>query len=322
MNVSQKQIAEKLGVSISLVSRVLSGRAKEIGIAQPTIDKVLAVAHEMGYVPNVAAQSLKGKSTRTIGVVVYDFKDPFFGTMVHHLNVLAHDNDYTLLLVGFQNRTPDERDLQPLSKFALDGIIAVGSDFTENWLANFGRLPCARIGFGSDKIKSLKITSDDRAGYEQLAEHLKSTKVQRIAFLGSDTTIHRTRSDFFQRATPAFKTQHLFAEKQQRSSFEIGRSLANKLIQSDCPDALVCANDRIAMGAIHAANEAGIRVPDDLRVIGYDDIPTAAQFIPPLTTIRQPIAAIAEEAFHAVTSGPCPSETRLLASELVIRTSA
>ncbi|MCF7818598.1 MAG: LacI family transcriptional regulator [Kiritimatiellales bacterium] len=322
MNVSQKKIAEKLGVSISLVSRVLSGRAAEIGIAQPTIDKVITTAQAMGYVPNVAAQSLKGKSTRMIGVVVYDFKDPFFGTVVHHLQSLAHEHNYTLLLVGFQNRNPDERDLRPLSKFNLDGIIAVGSDLTESWPENFAHLPLARIGFGNENIHSLKITSDESAGYGQLVGYLRTMGIGKAAFLGADTELHRKRSAFFEAAAATLDVASLFDPDREHSSFEVGRELTTQLIQNGLPDVLVCGNDRIAMGAIHAAADAGIRVPEKLKVVGYDDIPAATQFLPPLTTIRQPIAAIAKEAFESVVKGACPNETRLLVPELIIRHSA
>ena len=90
MAVYQKQIAEKLGVSIALVSRVLSGKAEEIGIAPETIKRVIKTAEEMDYVPNAAALALKGKATRTIGVVVYDFKDPFFGAIIEQLQTQAH----------------------------------------------------------------------------------------------------------------------------------------------------------------------------------------------------------------------------------------
>ncbi len=319
---SQKQIAEKLGVSIALVSRVLSGRAEEIGIAPNTIDRVEKMAAELGYVPSAAALSLKGKSTRTIGVVVYDFKDPFFGTVVHYLQALAHAHNYTLLLVGFQNRIPDERDLRPLSKFALDGIIAVGSDFVEEWPKDFSHLPCARIGHGSEKIESLKVTSSEQAGYAKLAEHLRERNLHQAVFLGADTAIHRHRSDAFEKAAAGLAMASVFDPKPEDSSFEVGRDLAMQLIHRGLPEVLVCGNDRIAMGAIHAATDAGIRVPEDLKVVGYDDIPAAAQFLPSLTSIRQPIAAIAKEVFDAVACGDCPNETRLLAPELMVRRSA
>jgi len=118
MAVSQKQIGEKVGVSIALVSRVLSGRAREIGIAEETIERVLMVAKELGYVPNAAALSLKGKPTRTIGVAVYDFNDPFFGALIKHIQVQAHEHNYSLILAGFLSCNPDKQDLQSLHKHA------------------------------------------------------------------------------------------------------------------------------------------------------------------------------------------------------------
>lgn len=322
MAVGQKYIAEKLGVSIALVSRVLSGQAREIGIAEKTIERVEKMAKEVDYAPNAAALTLKGKSTRTIGVVVYDFKDPFFGTVVHHLQALAHEHGYTLLLVGFQNRIPDQRDLQPLSKFALDGIIAVGSDLSENWLENFTHLPCARIGFGSDAVKSLKVTANETVGYVQLVEYLKAEHLQKTVFIGADTATHHRRGDSFKLAADGLETSMIFDPDLQHGSFETGLELTTQLIQRGLPDVLVCGNDRIAMGAIHAAADAGIRVPEDLKVVGYDDIPAAAQFLPPLTSVRQPIAAIALEVFEAVVKGECPNENRLLAPELMVRRSA
>ena len=322
MVVGQKHIAKNLGVSIALVSRVLSGKALEIGISPVTIERVEKMAKELGYVPNAAALSLKGKPTQTIGVVVYDFKDPFFGTVVHHLEALAHEHGYTLLLVGFQNRIPDQRDLQPLSKFAIDGIIAVGSDLSENWLENFSHLPCARIGFGNEAVESLKITADEQVGYAQLVEYLKSSNLRRTVFLGADITSHHHRFDAFKKVAGDLEVSELSDPEATHSSFESGRELTSQLIRKGLPEVLVCGNDRVAMGAIHAASDAGIRVPEDLKVVGYDDIPAAAQFLPPLTSICQPIAAIAKEVFDAVVCGNCPNETRLLTPELVVRRSA
>ncbi|HKL20692.1 MAG TPA: LacI family DNA-binding transcriptional regulator, partial [Tichowtungia sp.] len=149
MAVSQKQIAEKLGVSIALVSRVLSGKASEIGIAPQTIERVLSTAQEMGYVPSAAALALKGKATRTLGVVVYDFNDPFFGALIEQLQMRAHEHGYSLMLAGFLNRIPDEKDLQPLHKHALDGLIVIGTDLHADWLRDFEHLPVARIGHGA-----------------------------------------------------------------------------------------------------------------------------------------------------------------------------
>lgn len=137
MAVSQKQIAERLGVSIALVSRVLSGKAREVGIADATVERVMKVAEEMGYVPSAAALTLKGKASRTIGVVVYDFRDPFFGAIIEQLQAQAHEQDYSLVLAGFKGRHPESSDLAPLHKHAIDGLVVIGSADRSEWLAGF-----------------------------------------------------------------------------------------------------------------------------------------------------------------------------------------
>ena len=151
MTVSQKKIAEKLGVSIALVSRVLSGRAIEIGISPDTIDRVLETSREMGYVPSAAARALKGKATQTIGIVVYDFKDPFFSAMVEQLQMQSRQLNYSLVLTGFLQRIPDQKDLQLLHKHALDGLIIIGSALDSSWLNEFSHIPKVRIGHGDPK---------------------------------------------------------------------------------------------------------------------------------------------------------------------------
>lgn len=137
MAATQKVIAKKLGLSISLVSRVLSGSSREIGISPATEQKVRRLAKELGYSPNAAARSLRGKSTHTIGVVVYDFSDPFFGDTIALLQELAHRRSYSLILSGFLNRKPDKTDLLALQKYHLDGIVIVGSGGGHDWLEDF-----------------------------------------------------------------------------------------------------------------------------------------------------------------------------------------
>ena len=96
-----------------MVSRVLSGKAREVGIADATIQKVMATAKEMGYVPSAAALTLKGKGSRTLGVVVYDFRDPFFGPIIEKLQEHAHERGYSLVIAGFMGRHPEASDLAP-----------------------------------------------------------------------------------------------------------------------------------------------------------------------------------------------------------------
>ncbi len=315
MAVSQKQIAAKLGVSIALVSRVLSGKAAEIGIAPETIERVLETAQAMGYVPSAAALALKGKATRTLGVVVYDFKDPFFGAIIEQLQMRAHEHDYSLMLAGFLNRTPDEQDLQPLHKHALDGLIVIGTDLSASWLDNFRHLPVARIGHGAPDEPSVRIAVDESKSAELLTAHLAQRGHHRLVFSGAALPAHRLRRDAVARAAEKLNLTLSVLEASVQTAFEAGVQTAGRLPAGT--DALICATDQVAMGALHSLRETGQTV----AVTGFDDIAAARWFIPAITTIRQPIAAMAAAAVEAVVQKKSPAK-RSLEPELVVRKSA
>ncbi|QHI68800.1 LacI family DNA-binding transcriptional regulator [Tichowtungia aerotolerans] len=315
MAVSQKQIAKKLGVSIALVSRVLSGKAAEIGIAPETIERVLKTAQEMGYVPSAAALALKGKSTRTFGVVVYDFKDPFFGAIIEQLQMRAHEYDYSLMLAGFLNRTPDEQDLQPLHKHALDGLIVIGTDLDAVWLRDFEHLPVARIGHGAPSEPSVRIAIDENRSAELLVSHLIQSGHENLAFIAAALTAHRLRREAIAQAAKKAGVHFEFIEADAQDAFQAGMDAANQLSQRT--DAIICATDQVAMGVLHTLSHTD-RIP---AVTGFDDIAVARQFIPGITTIRQPIAAMAVAAVDAVVQKKAPARLSL-EPELVVRQSA
>ncbi len=301
MAVSQKQIAERVGVSIALVSRVLSGRAREVGIAEATIARVLAAAEEMGYVPSAAALTLKGKSSRTMGVVVYDFRDPFFGTVIEQLQGLAHGQGYSLVLAGFKGRHPEESDLAPLHKHAIDGLIILGSADRSEWLEGFSGMPVARIGHGAPDECSVRIAVDEADAARQLVDHLRSRGCGACAYVGEPLFAHALRFRALEQAAAGLG---LSVERRTPASPDLAEGDA----------ALVCATDTIAMEMLRLLHDAGRTRP----VTGFDDIPSAARFIPPITTVRQPVEEMAKQAFRAVAEGAGPREV-LLRGWLVAR---
>ncbi|MCC7300292.1 MAG: LacI family DNA-binding transcriptional regulator [Verrucomicrobia bacterium] len=322
MAVSQKQIAEKLGVSIALISRVLSGKATEIGIAPDTIERVLKAAEEMGYVPSAAALSLKGKTTRTIGVAVYDFNDPFFGALIKQIQTQAHEHNYSLILAGFLSRIPDGQDLQPLHKYALDGLIVLGSDTKAEWLKDFNHLPVARIGHGSTEEASLKVTVDEEDAAARLVNHLTSNHRKNLICISGPLPAHRQRQTSLETAATNAGLQLETIVSDEKDPFTAGLNVTQQLLAAgSTADTLICTTDLIAMGALHALRDAGVSVPEQIAVTGFDDIPTAAQFIPPITTIHQPIKAMVLRAFQAVIEPEKP-QTVYLPGTLVIRETA
>jgi LacI family transcriptional regulator len=322
MAVSQKQIAEKLGVSIALVSRVLSGRAAEIGIAPDTIDRVVKTAGEMGYVPSAAALSLKGKSTRTIGVAVYDFNDPFFGALIKQIQTQAHEHNYSLVLAGFLSRIPDKQDLQSLHKHAIDGLIVLGSDSAAEWLRDFSHLPIARIGHGAAEEASLKIAVDEEDAAKQLVEHLAEGGRQNMVCISGPLPAHRLRREALRQAANAAGVQLDAITSEEKDSFAVGLQITQQLLEKGFgADALICTTDQIAMGALHALHDAGVSVPEQIAVTGFDDIPAAAQFIQPITTIRQPLEEMVRQAFLAIVEPGNPQIIEL-PGRLIVRETA
>lgn len=322
MAVGQKQIAEKLGVSIALVSRVLSGKAAEIGIAPDTIERVIRTAEDMGYVPSAAALSLKGKITRTIGVAVYDFNDPFFGALIKQIQIQAHEHNYSLVLAGFLNRIPDGQDLQSLHKHALDGLIVLGSDPQAEWLQNFDRLPVARIGHGAGGETSFKVTVDENDAAAQLIHYLAAGGRTRLVCISGPLSAHRLRQAALKHAASDAGVNLTAVCSDEKNPFSAGLQITRQLLEDKSPaDTLICTTDQIAMGALHALHDAGIDAPGRIAVTGFDDIPAAAQFIPPITTFRQPLEEMVQQAFQAVIDQP-PSQTVYLKGKLIIRETA
>lgn len=322
MAASQKQIAEKVGVSITLVSRVLSGKAAEIGIAQDTIDRVMRTAVELGYVPSAAALSLKGKATRTIGVAVYDFNDPFFGSLIKEIQVQAHEYDYSLVLAGFLNRLPDSQDLQSLHKHAIDGLIVLGSDIDARWLKDFQQLPVARIGHGNDRERSVRISVDETKAAALLVEHLTARGCSSMMCIAGSLTAHTLRCEALEAAAKTAGMPFEAVVEKEKDAFQAGLLATRKLLGTGYhADAFACTTDQVAMGALHALADAGIDVPGQVAVSGFDDIPAAEQFIPPLTTLHQPIAEMVRAAFLNVIE---PSDPGCFAFEgsLVVRQTA
>lgn len=305
--ITQKYIAEKLGVSVSLVSRVLSGQGEQIGISEAKIQEVLDFARANNYVPASAALALKGKKTRTLGIVVYDFHDPFFNEIIAALQEATYKYDYSLILVGFVNRTPKASDLAPLYKHFVDGIVILGSYGDLEWLGNFKSIPIVRIGRGQDPRISFAVSIDENDAARQIVRHLKSIGRKKFCYVARDISIHELRRKSAYFAAMAEDCEFVESPKKNfAANFDAGYALAEEMDKRGGVDAFVCSTDTAAMGVIKRLHELGKKVPEDYAVVGFDDIPVSANYIPSITTMRQPVdlfAANVMEYFANETEG-------------------
>lgn len=304
MKVTQKDIALKLGVSTSLVSRVLSGQAHRIGVSQRRIDSILKLAEEMNYVPSPAALMLKGKNTQTIGIVVYDFHKPYFTTLLTEFQRLAHENKYSLLVVGFPDRSPDNSNLIPLYKHSVDGIIVLGSFCDLDWIDDFKNKPIARIGHGErDSRLWLSVSVDEKDAMRKILRHIRDdVEAKSVCFAYKPMKIYEHRKDAFESVAAETDFKVSFAsESEGANEFETGRIIGTQISQaSPRPDAVVCANDTFAMGVISALSDAGIKAGHDISVVGFDDIPASAHYTPTISSFRQPLEEYAKLCFQSI----------------------
>ena len=325
MKVTQKDIAQKIGVSTSLVSRVLSGQAHKIGVHPKKIEEIIRVAKEMKYVPSPAALALKGKKNRTIGIVAYDFYSPYFSLLINELQELSHIYNYSLLLVGFLNRKPKESDLIPLYKHSVDGIIILGSFGDLTWTSSFRDIPIARVGHGENPNLCLSVSIDETDAMQKILVHLtRDLHLNRISFAWRDLPAHKLRLDTILKVSENFDC-HIegLPLSDEDQDFRAGSSIARNILKDgkEIPQAIVCATDLIAMGMIKKFHESGIRIPEDIAIVGFDDVPEASNYIPSVTSFRQPIKEYAKRCFHAIMDNRQGSSVVELEGELLVRKS-
>jgi len=330
---TQKDIADQLGLSPSLVSRALSGTAQEIGVREETIQRICAVAAKLHYRPSAAALTLRGAPTKTLGVIVKSFQDPFFGHLVGELQTLAWEKQYSLVLTGCASGNNQLVDLASLLKYHLDGVIALGSDFEPEGLDAFTvkGIPIVQIGTGRRSNGIRSVAMDQEFGLDRLVAYLKDLGHRDIGYIGDDSPTNLRREQIVRSILKA----HDLAIRPNSfvrvpaSTAAAGHESMRTLLQR-CgellPTAVIAADDAIAQTGLRALFERRIVVPTDLSLAGIDDIPSACMTIPALTTLRQPIKQMIREAFRLLTNPADKSRARgageiAIRPELVIRES-
>ena len=293
-------------------------------------DSIRAEAARLNYHPSAAALSLRGHPTHTIGVVIKNFDDPFFGRIIAELQTLAMANRYSLLLTGCPPGAGTRVDIHSLVKYRLDGLIIAGSDFMPEGLDAFVRrgLRIVRIGSGPTMPGIINIAVDWEHGLCQLVAHLTKLGHRDIGYLGDETASNLRREKLL---LATLKRAHLFARpncfiRAQVTGAQAGYEAMQTLLQR-CGDLLpttvVAAEDVLAQTALRALFEHRMRVPQDLTLVGVDDVPAARMTIPALTTLRQPIPAMVQAAFEQITTTGKDLRSEIsIRPELVVRESS
>nr|WP_257129918.1 LacI family DNA-binding transcriptional regulator [Burkholderia sp. RF4-BP95] len=298
--VTSIQVAQLAGVSRTTVSFVLNGVAG-MGISEETRSRVLAAARKLGYVPNAMARSLAVGSTRTVALLmphgdhIHVDVDAYLPRFLAGLSAACHANGYKVILEPVKESHRPGAFLDLVESGRVDGLVVLNPrKLDDDHLRKLAHKEFPLVVFGSNLADSHPICAigvDNRSAAQRATEHLLGLGHERVAHIGfasDDYQVVHDRLNGFRQAMEARRLDVrpewiAFADYSAESGYEAMRTMLSRASRMT---ALFAGNDTVAFGAMAAIRDAGLRIPDDLAVVGYDDIPLAAFATPPLTTVR------------------------------------
>ncbi len=301
MQVSIKDIARAAGVSHSTVSRALSNYPL---VAEKTRRRIKLIARELGYAPNAIARGLVTQQTRVIGVIVTSIADPFVAEVVRGIEETAADNHYRVFLgTSHADPTREVNLVKALHEWRVDGVIVASSRVGALYLPLLKKfsVPIVLVNNQQKGRYVHSVAVDDVQGGRLATQHLISLGHRTIGYITgpSYNNSSNQRCEGYRLALRQAEIQYDPSLVISGNGRVEGGANAEKFYsQSPKPTAIFCYNDMTAIGALQTLKSIGIRVPEDVSVIGYDDIPFAPYVDPPLTTIRQPMDEMGRSAMR------------------------
>ena len=316
--VTIRDVAKQSGFSSTTVSIVLNDAPLARYIPPVTKKKIERAAEKLGYRPNQFARSLRSKRSHTVGVMVFGITDPFCTPILRGIGNSLYQSSYLPILTDVRNeRSRFERYLEMLLDRRVEALIVLA-----NWLfvnidvladLEKSSIPTVMIGreLGTDSVSSVIV--DNELGAHAAVEHLYSLGHRKIAFIRGPRTLGDSAPRWkgvraFAKAAGLELDSRLIVDLPESrdavSSFDAGYKLTEDLLKQKHPfTALMAFDDMTAFGAIRALAKAGVRVPGQCSVIGFDDVAASGLYTPPLTTIRQPMEAMGTLAVSIAVDG-------------------
>ncbi|GAA1700453.1 LacI family DNA-binding transcriptional regulator [Microbacterium sediminicola] len=294
MAVGVKDVAAAAGVSVGTVSNVLNQPEK---VAPATVEKVQRVIDELGFVRNDAARQLRAGRSRSVGLIVLDIGNPFFAQVARGAEARAQEAGLSVLMGSSDEST--ERESRYLDLFREQRVNGVLVTPVDEGRAAYARLAAAGVPVvlldrdAPDGVLG-SVSVDDVEGGHLAAAHLLELGRRALAFVGGPDSLRQVadRLEGARRAVRGFADARLEVVGVPALSVLSGREAGERIAarsREDWPDAIFCANDLVAVGILQAfALTGAVRVPEDIALIGYDDIDFAAAAVVPLTSVRQP----------------------------------
>lgn len=326
--VSMREVADRAGVSVGPVSHVVNGSSK---VAEVTAAKVNAAIEELGFVRNAAARQLRSGHSSSLGLVVLDTSNPFFASVAHGARQ-ACDEAGLALLIG-DSGTDEQREGKYLDLFAeqrVNGLLVTptGSDLSRLEAIASRGTPVMLVDRDSNGYALSSVTVDNIAGGRMALDHIIAGGCRRPAFIGGPQSLPQV-ADRLAGAADSARESGLDLPVFSAPELTIlaGRDVGEKVVglpDDQRPDAVFCANDLLAVGFMQAVIMfSDLRIPEDIAIVGYDDIDYAFSTIVPLTSVRQPAELLGRTAVETLlqenASASGEHHDRRFTPELVVR---
>jgi LacI family transcriptional regulator len=321
-------VAQRAGVSVATAGRVLSGSGYASEEARRA---VLNAAREIGYVPNQIARSLRTRRTQLAGLLIGDVENSFYSSIAKNVESVAKDAGYHVVLCNSNDDAATEKEyLQLLEGMRVDGIIITPSGRNASYLRRLGEkgTTIVQIDRRVDGLKADAILLDNAAGARLAVSHLIDAGHSRIGILTGpkDLLTARDRLAGYEQSL----SEHgipIAEELIRAGSFlhDHAVEVATELLRLDPPPtAIFAANNVLAEGCFVALSAAGMKVPKDMSVVAFDDVPWMSMVNPQLTAVRQPVADMARSAAEVLLrrlreEGQLSPSTSVFQSELIVR---
>lgn len=296
-----KDIAAAAGVSITTVSKVISGDTRKISDA--TRKRVLDIAASLNYEPNIIARSLVNNKSTIIGLLLPNITNPYFADIATSVIAKGESFGYQVMLCTTDEQADKESNyIKILKSYAVAGLILAPECNYDNGITDrMDRLNIPYVLIDNKEVPFNNISVDDFTGFYISTQHLIENGHRKIAYIGAknkDAGRYQGRFDGFVEAM----NSHALPVSENLVHFgpytlDTGYTCTNQMLDEKSPfTAVVCGNDMIAVGAMQALQNRGMRIPDDVSLIGYDDTYIACIVKPNLTTVKQPALLIGNEA--------------------------
>lgn len=327
MNVTIKDVARVAKVSVATVSRALNGHDN---VTDAVRRAVVQAAADLRYTPHAAARSLSSRKTHTIGVVLPDLYGEFFSELVRGIDQVARERGQYLLVSSYHGHPEEQGAALRAMRGRVDGLLVMSpyvgdsGHLTSNLDPS---LPVVMINTHLPDAGLLSLRVDNHGAAVRMVEHLAGEGRQRIAFIGGPTDNFDARErlrgyrEAIARVCPGVTPMEFAGDFGETAGHAAGEAIA-AMPAARRPDAVFAANDMMALGCLFAFNQAGIRVPQDIALAGFDDIPLARYVHPPLTTMRVDISELGARALRALLDPAAnKAEQPLIVPQLIARPS-